>query len=239
MQILNKLLSKEGFEEYLRQKVFGPIRPNKLVIHHTWRPKKEAWRGSESILALKNYYELKKKWSAGPHLFIEDGGIWLFTDMDDVGIHAGKLNATWQMENGSVEYGFIKPKGSILKEYSIGIEIVGDYDLVTWSGKTKENAISAIKSLLSVLNLSFENIYFHRESANKSCPGLAITKEWLKKQLDEDQGGNKTWEDEIKEADKILKEKGIITATPNEKKLGELDAAWLKVVLLRLLKSLG
>ncbi len=159
MEIINKCLTKEEFEDYVKDYNFGRLPANKLVLHHTWKPTKEQWNGRHSIQGLKSYYE-SKGWWAGPHLFIADDGIWLFTPMRKNGIHAGWGN--WR---------------------SIGIEVVGDYDARKWSGKTKDNVLFVIKALQEQLSINNEMVKFHRDYSNKSCPGYAITKEWLFKEL--------------------------------------------------------
>jgi N-acetylmuramoyl-L-alanine amidase CwlA len=155
MEIVNRLLSLGEFRTYVSTYDFGTVPANRLVIHHTWKPTKEGWAGQRSIDGLKAYYE-KKKWSAGPHLFVAEDGIWLFSPMCQNGIHAGKLNSR-----------------------SIGIEVVGDYDHEVWSGQTKTNALGAIKCLMNQLDIAQDQIFFHRDVSPKTCPGSAITKEWL------------------------------------------------------------
>ncbi len=161
MDIINQRLTLQEFRQYVRGFDFGNNHPNKIVVHHTWKPTLASWQGERSILGLKKYYE-RKGWNAGPHLFIGEDGIWLFTAMSQTGIHAGKLNLN-----------------------SIGIEVVGNYDEKVWSGNTKNNALGAIKVLLHRLNLNKENLFFHRDVSSKSCPGNAITKEWLFSELDQ------------------------------------------------------
>lgn len=155
MDIINQRLTLQQFQEYVRGFSFNPNNPNKLVIHHTWRPTKDGWQGERTMGGLKRYYE-GKGWTSGPHLFIAEDGIWLFTPMNKIGIHAGSLNLN-----------------------SIGIEVVGDYDREVWSGNTKSNALGTIKILMNRLGLTNNEIYFHRDVSSKSCPGHAITKEWL------------------------------------------------------------
>jgi len=155
MEILGKCLDKEEFKDYVKDYNFGFLPADKLVIHHTWRPTKEQWNGEHSIQGLKEYYE-RKGWRASAHLFIAEDGIWLFTPMRQNGIHAGIGN--WR---------------------SIGIEVVGDYDYEKWSGQTKDFALSAIKTLQDHLSINNEMVKFHRDFSTKSCPGHAITKEWL------------------------------------------------------------
>lgn len=179
MNILGKCLTLNEFRQYCRTYDFGSIKPDSLVIHHTWSPKKSDWKGEKSIMGLKNYYE-GKKWSAGPHLFIAEDGIWLFTPMKDVGIHASSLNS-WRTKLGR------------LGGYSIGIEVVGDYDIERWTGETLKNALGVMQILTASLNITTEKVYFHRDApeAKKSCPGHAITKDWLFAELAKrDENGN-------------------------------------------------
>ena len=162
MNIINKKLSLEEFKSYVNGFNFSPLNPTKIVIHHTWRPKTQEWQGQKSINGLKTFYE-GKGWSAGPHLFIGEDGIRLFSPLNLVGVHSGE--------------GHTK---------SIGIEVVGDYDNQVWSGKTKDNTVGAIKALMSKLAIKDSGIHFHREYSSKSCPGNAITKDWVLNQLNSD-----------------------------------------------------
>lgn len=178
MQVVGKCLTLDEFRRYAREFAYGSIPPTSLVIHHTWNPIKSGqpvragntdrgiWKGARSIDGLRTYYE-GKGWSAGPHLFIAEDGIWLFTPMSDVGIHSGEGNA--------------KYKWGRLQSYSIGIEVVGDYDAERWSGQTLTNTLGVVKVLMGHLKIPTESVYFHRDfpSAKKSCPGAAITKDWL------------------------------------------------------------
>jgi hypothetical protein len=159
MDIVNRLLSLAEFRDYVSTYDFGTLPANRLVIHHTWKPTQADWAGQRSINGLKAYYE-GRGWGAGPHLFIAEDGIWLFTPMRKDGIHAGTLN----------------PR-------SVGIEVVGDYDREVWSGQTKTNALGAIKALMGQLGISQAQVFFHRDVSPKTCPGSAISKEWLFNEL--------------------------------------------------------
>ena len=159
MEIINRRLSIHEFEDYIQDYYFGTQPANRLVIHHTWRPTKEQWQGQKSINGLKGYYE-RKGWLAGPHLIIAEDGIWLFTPMRKNGIHTAELN-----------------------HRSIGIEVVGDYDNEKWKDITKYNALGVIKALMKKLKLSNDELFFHRDVSPKTCPGTAITKQWLFNEL--------------------------------------------------------
>ncbi|OGO04482.1 MAG: hypothetical protein A2Y73_06615 [Chloroflexi bacterium RBG_13_56_8] len=95
-------------------------------------------------------------WTAGPHLFVEDHGIWLFSDLayDGVGVYGHNYR-------------------------SRHIEMVGDYDNQRPSGSTLANTIAALGILHYRLGLDAKELNFHRDFSTKSCPGRAVTKEWL------------------------------------------------------------
>ena len=184
MKIVGKCLTIEEFRTYVEGYNFGSIPPNKLILHHTYSPTIKQWKGKKTLYNIKSYYENELGWSAGPHLFIAEDGIWLFTPMFDVGIHAATGNATWTKNGGRVSKGYGKPgAGWKLQEYSIGIEVVGEYDTKVWSGKTKDNAVAAIKILMDNLNIDFEEVKYHSDYSKKTCPGLMITRDWLLKEV--------------------------------------------------------
>lgn len=130
---------------------------------------------------MKSFYE-NKGWPAGPHIYIYEGDIWLFTDMANVGIHAGGANATWR-KGDKVVTGYGPYRGYELESYSIGIEVVGNYESQLWDEKTKETVLEVLCALEDILGIT--KIGFHRDYQVKAsgCPGWAITKEWLNREL--------------------------------------------------------
>jgi N-acetylmuramoyl-L-alanine amidase CwlA len=160
--ILGDCLSIPEWIEYIRSYSFGPIRPDRIVLHHTWRPTVEQWRGSRTLRAIQRYYG-GKGWTAGPHLFCAPDGIWLFTPMNRVGIHAGA-------GNGSLSRGW----------YSIGVEMVGDYDHQRPSGRVLDHTCAVLIGLEQKLSLQLDSkLYFHRDFSPKTCPGRAVTRSWV------------------------------------------------------------
>ena len=159
MKIINKCFSKEEFKKYIEKKKIKR-KIDKIVLHHTWDTIEQWKKGEISTRYYKKMYE-GKGWEVGPHLFVAPEGIWLFTDINFQGRHANEGN-----------------KGSV------GIEIVGRYDDNLPSGEIWENTKTALKILLNKFNLKSKDIHFHREyNLQKSCPGKAITKKWIKDQL--------------------------------------------------------
>jgi hypothetical protein len=162
---INRALSIPAWLDYVATYDFGPIAPSRIVLHHTWSPTVAQWAGLRSMQALQRFYA-GKGWSAAPHMFVGPDAIWLATPMKDVGIHAGTGNSGYT--NGKFWY-------------SIGCEMVGDYDHARPSGPVWENVKAVLGGLSRRLGISPRQlISFHRDYTNqKSCPGWAVTKDWV------------------------------------------------------------
>lgn len=164
--ILGICLNRDEWLRYVQTYDFGSIPPIKLVLHHTWKPAIREWHGKKSILAIQRYYA-GLGWNAGPHLFAAPDGIWLFTPMYDIGIHANAGNA-----------GYVDKR---LAWYSIGLEMVGNYDQVRPAGQIWQYSLAVMGALSRRLEVPPKPfISFHRDyNKHKSCPGWAVTKEWV------------------------------------------------------------
>jgi N-acetylmuramoyl-L-alanine amidase CwlA len=197
--MIGQVLTIPQWLDYVANYQFTNIKPTRLVLHHTWKPTVEQWRGLASMKGMQSFYG-GKGWTSAPHLYVGPDGIWLFTPLKDIGIHA---NAG----NGSRSAGW----------YSIGVEMVGNYDQARPTGAIWDATKAIIGGLSRKLGIAPKDfIFFHREyNKNKSCPGWAITKEWV-----------------IAETDAWLKNQGsapvaipagvIGSPTPDVEHLGEL-----------------
>ncbi len=163
--MIGRMLNIPQWIEYVRGYDFGPISPTRLVLHHTYRPNEAEWRGLTSMRGMQKYYA-GLGWSAAPHIYVGPDGIWLFTPMSEVGIHAGTGNSG---VTGSVWW------------YSIGLEMVGYFDYARPSGAVWTHAKTVMGTLSQRLRIPPRQlISFHRDYTNqKSCPGWAITKDWV------------------------------------------------------------
>ncbi len=166
MQIDGRVMSTDEFVQYVEKLEFPPPLPTRVFLHHTWKPTPATWRGKSTILAMKAYYEkqlwtdaegrVHEGWNAGPHLFIAPDGIWLFSDLrwDGVGVYGHNYRTRH-------------------------IEMVGDYDGRVPDGVILDQTVAALGILHERLGLDIQNLGFHRDFATKSCPGRAVTKEWI------------------------------------------------------------
>lgn len=166
IEIDGRVMTADEFAAFVETKSFGPVPPNRIFLHHTWRPTREQWKGRETLLAIKRNYEgytwtdgqgqVHLGWTAGPHLFIADDGIWLFTDLAEDGVGVKGHNVG-----------------------SLHVEMVGDYDQQLPDGPTLTNTVAALGALYNRLKLDPKDLLFHRDHSYKSCPGHMVTKEWI------------------------------------------------------------
>jgi hypothetical protein len=197
---IGKGLTLDQFENYISTYDFGKVKPDYIIFHHTanpdasWAPigndprtkwdRGEAGASLESlrvkrlgqIAGLRNYYA-SLGWSAGPHLFIDDRFIWLFSPMNTVGVHAKWGNSF---------------RAHTLLHYSVGIEVVGYYERVQWPAALQTRLAIAPEYMYPVNKpgmkivkgeqvcarpelLRFGGLSSHRDYNKPECPGSAIT----------------------------------------------------------------
>lgn len=147
------------FDEYVRNLKWGEWVPRFIVVHNTSAPTLKQWHGPtpvpQRIANLENYYKNEMKWSAGPHLFVADDLIWIFTPLTVPGTHSPSWNAV-----------------------SLGVEIVGEYDVEPFA-PVRNNVVSALASLHRRLGLDPQTLRFHKEdpkTTHKNCPGKNVIK---------------------------------------------------------------
>lgn len=159
-------LSVAAWDDYSDRYQFTWHAPRWVTLHHTWKPTQASWRGEASMRAMQRYYA-GLGWSSSPHLYAAPDGIWLAAPLSQIGIHAGA-------GNGSVREGW----------YSIGVEMVGDFDHMRPGGPVWTHTVAVLRGLARRLQrapASFLN--FHRDFSTKSCPGHAVTRAWVLEQL--------------------------------------------------------
>ena len=163
--MIGRALSISDWLAYVSRYDFGLIAPSRVVLHHTWRPTTAEWNGQRSMQGLQRFYA-GKGWTSAPHIFVGPDAIWLFTPMKDVGIHAGTGNSG--VSGGRFWY-------------SIGIEMVGDYDAARPSGAVWDATKAVLGGLSRRLGIAPRQLLaFHRDFTNqKSCPGWSVTHEWV------------------------------------------------------------
>lgn len=169
--IIGKAFSQQEFDAYCHTLSWTAWRPSFIVLHNTAIPNLSQRPNGFSDQHIKNleaFYRDTQGWKAGPHLFIDDKQIWVFTPLTVSGTHSPSWNKT-----------------------SIGIEMLGNYatdDFNTGRGlKVQENTIAAIASLSAVLGLNPASMRLHREDplTTHKCPGNNVNKTSVIKKVED------------------------------------------------------
>ncbi len=160
--IVAQSFTPEDFDSYCHALHWTAWRPLFVVLHNTASPSlKDRPNGltKQHIRNLEAYYRNERHWSAGPHLFIDDMQIWVFTPLTVSGIHSPSWN-----------------------KIALGVEMLGNYkDEKFNSGRglaVQRNAIAAIATLSAVLGLDPDSMRLHKEdpATTHDCPGKKVSK---------------------------------------------------------------
>jgi hypothetical protein len=147
------------FDAYVRSLSFGLWRPKYIVLHHTSQPRLKQWHdqpGEKRMDEFVYYYRTEQKLAAGPHLFIADDLIWVFTPLTTTGRHTPSWN-----------------------HKSWGVVMVGDYNVEGLSERVRNNTVAALVTLCGAAGLNYGLIYSHSDdplSTQKDCPGHNVSK---------------------------------------------------------------
>lgn len=164
--IIGKRFTPEEFARYVEGVDLSLWKPSFCVIHNTAAPnlaQRPEGFTQQHMKNLQSYYS-GKSWTSGPHLFVDDNGIWVFSPLGKRGTHSPSWNGTaW------------------------GIELLGDYDtddpMNNRGAKVVQNAAAAVSVLLSKLGLdpTPATIRLHKEdvATTHACPGKHLSKSWF------------------------------------------------------------
>jgi N-acetylmuramoyl-L-alanine amidase CwlA len=152
----------DDFDKYCHAVHWTAWRPSFIVLHNTASPslaQRPDGLTEEHIRNLEGFYRDTQKWSAGPHLFVDDHQIWVFTPLNMSGVHSPCWNKN-----------------------SLGIEMLGDYQKEAFdSGRglaVRANAVAAVATLSAVIGIDPETMKLHREDpeTTHNCPGKNVDK---------------------------------------------------------------
>jgi len=155
--------SPEEFDSYCHSLNWPAWRPSFIALHNTASPslaQRPQGLTRQHIKNLEHYYRDTKGWRAGPHLFVDDKQIWVFTPLTVSGVHSPSWN-----------------------KIAIGVEMLGDFKTEAFDSgrglKVQENAVAAIASLSAVLGLDPETMRLHKEdpATTHNCPGKNVDKQ--------------------------------------------------------------
>jgi len=160
--IVGRSFTSEEFDAYCHTLQWNAWRPSFIVLHNTATPslaQRPAGLTQQHILGLEAFYRDTQKWSAGPHLFIDDRQIWVFTPLTVSGVHSPSWN-----------------------KVALGVEMLGDYETEAFDDgrglAVRRNAVAALATLSAILGLASDTMRIHREDplTTHACPGKNVRK---------------------------------------------------------------
>ncbi|WP_205514142.1 N-acetylmuramoyl-L-alanine amidase [Longitalea arenae] len=160
--IIGTSYSPKEFDSYCHELSWTAWRPSFIVLHNTAIPtlaQRPNGFTAQHIKSLEVFYRDTQKWKSGPHLFIDDRLIWVFTPLTVSGTHSPSWN-----------------------KVALGIEMLGNFekeDFTKGRGlKVFQNTAAALATLNAILGLDPYTMRLHREDplTTHACPGKGVRK---------------------------------------------------------------
>jgi hypothetical protein len=135
-----------------------------IQIHHTWKPRKTDYQGERTIVGMWRYHTENNGWNdiAQHATAAPDGLVW----------NGRSLNQDPAGIAGHNQGGYM-------------IEIIGNFDEgeEVLEGKQLHATLGLVNLVMDRFNLDSSAIVFHREHAEKTCPGTGIVKDQFVSQV--------------------------------------------------------
>lgn len=161
-EIVGRSFTPKKFHDYCHTLKWTGWHPSFIALHNTGSPSlamRPDGLTATHINNLVSHYRDKRGWSAGPHLFVDDKQIWVFTPLTTQGVHSPSWN-----------------------NIALGLEMLGDFQTELFNSgrgaKVRDNAVAAMASLSEVLGLDPHTMRLHKEdpATTHACPGANVKK---------------------------------------------------------------
>lgn len=160
--IVGRSFTPDEFDGYCHTLQWTAWRPSFIVLHNTATPslaQRPDGLTRQHIQSLEAFYRDTQGWKAGPHLFVDDRQIWVFTPLTVSGTHSPSWN-----------------------KVALGIEMLGDFETEAFdSGRgleVRKNAVAALATVSAILGIAPDTMRLHREDplTTHACPGKNVRK---------------------------------------------------------------
>jgi N-acetylmuramoyl-L-alanine amidase CwlA len=163
--IVGQQVNPSAIYEVVKKEKWVTWKPDFIVLHNTAVPslaQRPQGFTKAHIDSLEGFYRDVQGWSSGPHFFVDDKSIWLFSPMTKPGTHSPSWNRV-----------------------SIGIEMLGDYAKEEFtSGRgalVRANTVKLMAALGKKLNLIPSTFRYHVSDpkTDHDCPGIKARRDRL------------------------------------------------------------
>ncbi len=238
----------EEFGAWLRGQRPGHGAVKATVLHHTWSPAAAQYKGRPTIEAIRRYHVQDRGWS--------DIGANAYACPDGTVFTGRPLSASnWAHAQVSLSRPEAEAKalaggnGLWFNQYAFGLETVANFDSEPTdtgsSGMALETALRVLTVVHTVYGLPASRLFFHRDVADKSCPGSKLNRATIRAELERRLRGGITVQPDVDEWAKQAVEQVIaegLMSRDAEGKFRGRDALTRQeaaIVLARLLEKLS
>jgi hypothetical protein len=176
----------ESFGAWLRAQTPGHGTVKATVLHHTWSPSAEQYQGRATIEAIRRYHIEERGWS--------DIGANAYACPDGTVVTGRPLSAAnWAHAQVSLSRPEAEAKALAggdagwFNKYAFGLETVANFDAedprAGTAGRSYETALRVLEIVHRVYGLPAERLFFHRDVADKSCPGRKLDRAQVRADL--------------------------------------------------------
>lgn len=155
--IVGRQLKPTEIHDYVSTIKWDKWKPDFIVVHNTAAPSLASRPNgftAQGIKNLESYYKNDRGWPSGPHFFVDDNSVWVFSPPNARGTHSPSWNGV-----------------------AIGIEMLGDYSVEEFTSgrgaKVRSNTVTLVASLLKCLGLPASAWRYHNQDpkTDHDCPG--------------------------------------------------------------------
>lgn len=153
--------TRRGIVPYIAQKWERDWR--EVILHHTWKPTVKDFEakpdGAYWMSVMDRYHRLKGWKKIGYHFVVMPNGlIYVGRTLNEVGAHTAMQN-----------------------ERGIGVCLLGNFDEEEMPTEQYVTMKFLLAWLLGRFGLHINSLFFHRDFANKTCPGKRLDKNEIKR----------------------------------------------------------
>jgi len=172
-------------EEYLPGQ--RPARAIKAtVLHHTYRPRAEDYRGITTIENIRSYHVHSRGWrDIGANAYAApDGKVYNARPLSYSNYAHAYVAKTWNQVPDDVKE-LAYPDRQFFNRHAFAIETIGDFDVqpIDPIPPALDTALWVLAAVHKLYNLPPQRLFLHRDVAHKSCPGNRISRQWARSQL--------------------------------------------------------
>ncbi len=152
------------FEQHLNN-LRMPRMIDEVIVHHTEEPRAAQYRGLSTIQGVRRYHMQVRGWSDnGYHIMIApNADIWLCRPLERAGGHCLGHNA-----------------------HSVGLSYIANFDAEdprSYGGMVTGQRV--VQAVLKRFGLGVKAVHFHREFADKTCPGMKLDLTTYRKEVEQ------------------------------------------------------